>query len=254
MGFVHAAILRRGFDSVKVGLLFVACLALAACGGGGGGGGSPGSGGSLAVTPTSINFVAQQNGLTPPSQVLTATYSETNVGQVVAGWPVGTTPPPWLTLLAGGSQSSPVTFSVVPSSPTLPVGTYTATVVIGTGTSSGSVISIRNVPVTYEIGTITFTPSSANLTSAAGHPTATGTLFSVTSSRGTGGWVLNGPNYAFGEPTGWLGISFSGPNLPTTMTLTGDATPLAAGTYHATINIGDGPFTGQLAVTYTVTP
>lgn len=248
MGFVRAAYLSRGLDSVKVGVFYVVCLALAACGGGGGGGDSAsGSGGSLVITPTSFNFVAQQNGLLPAPQSLTGTFSETNVGQIVAGYPIGSTPPSWLNLTIP-SNSSPFTVTVAPSTTALTPGTYSATVLVGTGTSNGNVISIRSASVTYQVGLVTIAPSSVVLASTAGVPSAS-TAISVSSSKGTAGWSLSSFNYSAGA-TGWLDLSFNGPNLPATLTVRGLALP--AGNYTATVDISDGTFVSTLSVTYNV--
>ena len=249
MGFVHAAFLRRVFDLLKVGEFCVVCFALAACGGGGGGGGesAPGSGGSLAITPTSMTFFAQSNKVPPPSQVITATYTEPNVAQVVAGWPVGTTPPSWLTLTSGGSIASPVTFNVIPFTANLPVGIYTATVVIGTATSNGSVISIRNATVTYDIGDLTVSPTSVSLT-APDSTTPSGVVpVSVTSSLGSVPWTTT-VNYASGN--NWLNIAPSSVNLPTTLNIS--AIPQPTGNYLATVTLNDGRSIVLFQVQYTV--
>lgn len=250
MGFVRAAFMKRGVDSVKVGAFYAVCLVLAACGGGGGGGDSaPGSGGSLVITPTSFNFVAQTNGALPLPQSLTGTFSETNVGQIVAGYPIGTIPPTWLNLTIP-SNSSPFTVTVAPSTTALSAGTYSATVLVGTGTSNGTVISIRSASVTYQVGSVTIAPSSVVLASTAGVPTASGPI-SVSSSKGTAGWSLSSFNYT-GPATGWLHPSFNSPNLPASMTLNVD--PLPAGNYSATFDISDGTFLATMSVTYNVSP
>lgn len=185
MEFAYTAFLRRGLDSMKVGLLVVACLALTACGGGGGGSsGAAGSGGSLAITPTTMTFFVQKNQATPPAQVLTATYSETNVAQVVAGYPVGTTPPVWLSITPGGSTASPVTFNLSTTTSALSAGIHTATVVIGTGTSNGSVISIRNATVNYDVSDLVVNPNVVTLTAPNNTSPSDHVLVAVASSLG----------------------------------------------------------------------
>lgn len=249
MGFLNAAFAKCGRISSTFCILLVASFLLSACGGGGGGGGgsAAGSGGSLAITPTSLTFFAQTNKVPPPSQVITATYSESNVAQVVAGWPVGTTPPTWLTLTSGGSTASPVTFNVIPFTAALPVGTYTATVVIGTGTSNGSVISIRNATVTYEIGDLTVSPTSVNLTAPASNTPSGVVPVSVSSSLGSVPWTTI-VNYASGN--NWLNIAPSSVNLPATLNLS--AIALSTGTYLATVTLNDGRSIVLFQVQYTV--
>ena len=248
MGFIQVKFAKSGGRLARYCFLVVASLVLCACGGGGDS--SPaGSGGSLAITPTILRFLAESNGALQAPQSITATYSESNVAQVVAGYPSDITPPTWLDLIVTGT-TSPVTVNVIPKSTALVPGFYTTTIVIATVTSNGTVISSRNATVTYQIVTVSVSPLSVNLTAVAGNPSAVVPVV-ITSGLDFHTWTTS-TSYS-NATTGWLSITpSSGQSLPATLSFSGNALP--AGTYTATVTIGAGTFSAQLPVTYVVSP
>ena len=234
----------------------VCALLLAACGGGGGGGGggpAVGSGGSLTLAPTSLSFVADQNGAVPASKNIIATFNEATVAFFVVGIPAGQPVPPWLNFSYSGN-ASPITVTIGPNTTAMAPGTYSATVRIVTAAADQSVISLRDAPVTYTLnGIIAASPTSLNFdeqigvsTPAAQNVTVSDTANSSyawtasTSYQSGSGWLLlNGAPAANGQtvtqPT--LAASVSG-------------AALQPGTYKATIQISGNGRTANVAVTY----
>src|SRR5712691_5891446 len=189
-----------------------AFILLASCGGGGGGGGgAPGSGGSLVINPTALNFSAEQNGTNPPPQGVTAAYTEPNVAILVAGFPAGTTPPTWLDLTISG-LSSPFTVNVIPNTTVLSPGTYTATVRIATAAADHTLISFRDASVSYTInGFVTASSASLSFDELVGQTTP-GAQNLMVSDTGNGSYAWSaGITYQSG--TNWLmlnGLSTAG--------------------------------------------
>jgi hypothetical protein len=129
-------------------------ILLTACGGGGGGGSDSGGGGSasstsIAVSPDSLSFKANQFGSPPPAQSVVATYQGDGV---IAGYPPDQGNPGWLSISAAGSgTNSPVTFNLAPLNVSLAPGVYHTTVRFLTGHADGTDLKYKDVAVTYEI-------------------------------------------------------------------------------------------------------
>lgn len=142
--------MRTGVNLVKYGVYALVLLVIPACGGGGGSSPSPavGSGGSLTVQPASLVFNARVGVALPPPQTIMASFTEPQVANLLIGFPPGTTPLSWLQLGAVG-HASPVQITVTVTSVSMPAGTYTVTVRVVTVAADQSVISLRDVPVTY---------------------------------------------------------------------------------------------------------
>jgi hypothetical protein len=141
-----------------------------------------------------------------------------------------------------------VTFNVFPTTAALPVGTYTATVVIGTGTANGSVISIRDATVSYVIGDITVSQANIILTAPASNTPSPAVQISVSSTLGAVP-LFTTVNYLSG-PGNWLTIVPDDVNHTTKLDFSGNALP--TGTYNATVILNDSRSSVQVNVTYTV--
>lgn len=142
--------MRAGANLVRYGIYVLVLLVLSACGGGGGGGGDsgPGSGGSLTVTPKSLVFNARVGVALPAPQTITASFTEPNVGALLVGLPPGSANPTWLSASTSGN-SSPVQIQFTVTSVSMPANTYTTTIRLLTLGTDQSIISIRDVPITY---------------------------------------------------------------------------------------------------------
>ncbi|HKQ25665.1 MAG TPA: IPT/TIG domain-containing protein [Burkholderiales bacterium] len=250
MKIVAGSLPNRRRVSAMFGLIVAASLVLSACGGGGGGGSdSPGSGGSLAITPTALNFSAEQNGALPSPQGITATYSESNVAKFVVGYPVGTIPPTWLDLSISGA-SSPLTVNAVPTTTALPPGTYTATVSIATATANDTIISLRNATVTYTVSTLLVSPVAIDFVTTTGIQPASTTLNLDTNSAGT---AWSGTIAYTSASGGWLSLTApTSAVLPASVTVNADVTSIPAGVHTATITIHAGSTTTVVPVSLTV--
>lgn len=222
-------------------------FALSACGGGGGGGGDGGPG--FTVNPRNLTFTAAStSSATPPNQTVTLNVT----GQV------------FVAAFFGGAAISNVTFvdtgpatrvyTVVPRTPaSLGIGTHTGTlrIIVCADANCNSPLSgsPTDVGITYQIGGLTLSPSSVNLTAVEGVASAPVGV-NVSNVNGSAAWTTS-ISYA-GNPAGWLTVPASGATLPATLNFAG--APLPAGTYSATVTISTASHSLPIPVTYTVRP
>lgn len=223
-------------------------FALSACGGGGGGGNSggggsnnnPGSGGSLVVNPTTLTFTATQHDVLPLARNIVATFSEPDIAVVVAGFPAGGPQPTWLDLSIFGN-GSPLNINVRPNTTALAPGNYTATVRVITARADQTIISLRDVPVTYTVSAFqpllqgSYVVPYVATTNVAGDVIIRGQgLAGVTSVsfNNVGAGNVSGTNVSVVNGTE---VHASYPGLP-------------AGVYAVTLNAGAIPFSANLVV------
>ncbi|MFV1983659.1 MAG: hypothetical protein ACC657_08995, partial [Thiohalomonadales bacterium] len=137
---------------VQITILISFSVLISACGGGGGVGKTsviPGAGGSLAISPGSLTFTADTNGAIPASQMLMASFTEPDVAGLAIGYPAGVTIPTWLTLSSTGT-TSPIQINVSVNTTAFTAGSSRSTTVrIISGKADQTIISIRDVKVTY---------------------------------------------------------------------------------------------------------
>jgi alpha-tubulin suppressor-like RCC1 family protein len=106
---------------------------------------------SIALSDTSLSFIAFEGSSSPPSQQITisnaGTGTLTNLSLGTVTYALGE-PTDWLVLVALDSTTAPTTFSVTPTLGLLGVGTYTATVPV---LSSVAGNSPQLLTITFEI-------------------------------------------------------------------------------------------------------
>ena len=228
-------------------------LSLAACGGGdggGGGGSDPSTAPGLAVSPTSMSFSAVHNGAIPPTQTFQVTITRPDAAIVIAGFPVGVTPPTWL------DQSSNL-FNCTPSlssctlvarilTTNLVPGTYTTTLRFVIGNASQQLLALRDVQVSYTINAnpIAASPSSLNFASIVGGPAPAAQQVTLTGDVGS--WTSSANQL-------WIGVAPSSGTGVGTVNISVNPTGLAPGTYTGSVTFSSGGNTAPVNVTLTVT-
>lgn len=230
--------------SRSVFLSLAAALALAGCGGGGGSSVTPGGGGgggtttgSVAVSPSGLQFTTPS----APPQTFTVSSSASNVAAPVIDGSTCTINGQQIVTITGGGGTLPATYTVTPNPALQPVagalpGTYgNCTLVFTSGTN------VATLPIlvgTNSSGPQTLTATPSSLTFAATNAAAQ--TFTVTGNAGTGpGTVsVNGTSC-----TGIAAVSGSGGAPPQTFTVT----PVGAG--GCSIVVVDGEVTTTVPVT-----
>jgi hypothetical protein len=142
----------------------------------------------------------------------------------------------------------------------LAAGTCTLT---ATRAADANYLEASSLPQSFEVtqATIGLSPTSVTFTATAGGSDPAVQTVDVTNT-GTGalsGLAVGTPSYQGGEPTGWLAASIAASTAPTTVTLTPTLGSLAAGTYHATVDVtssasGVTNSPQTITVTFTVNP
>jgi len=238
-------------------------LLLAACGGGGGGGGGgsdPSTAPGLAVSPSSLSFTAVQNGATPPTQSFQVTITRPDAAIVIAGFPVGVTPPSWLdrssNLFSCTPSLSSCTLIVRISTTFLAPGTYTTTIRFVIGNTSQQLLALRDVQVSYTVQPQTgfgANPASLSFSQLKGGAAPAAQTLGITE--------LGGASYAWNAAivylsgSGWLNVngagSASGATLPASLTVSINPT-VALGTLNALIRLTGNGNTLDVPVSYTL--
>jgi hypothetical protein len=242
-----AAIVRRLFAVSAV-------LLLAACGGGGGGGGGgatdPGQAGGMSVSPTSLAFTAQSNGVTPAVQSITLSITASDAAYVLAGVPSGSTLPSWLSIDWANSPGANV-LNVFITTTGLSPGTRTATLRLGIARAEQTLIAYRDVQVTYTVTSrISATPAALSFTQFIGSAAAAAqTLNFSDNGGGSYPWTTS---VAYQSGSGWLTLSAaSGGSLPAAISV-GVNPNAGAGTYNATIIATGNGDSVSIPVSYSV--
>jgi len=196
------------------------------------------------------SFVMSYSGGSTPPSPLTLNIEATGASPL--GFSYATGLPPWLQISSAGSSLSTPTDLIVTVLPqTLATGTYLAQILlIPSGTGGETVVVpllllVTDAPaVVPSVSKLSFTaaPGAGPQNQTVSVDAASETAFTATTSTASGG--------------SWLSVSPANgvANLATLVTVTADATSLAAGTYQGTVTLTTtGGVVSQIAVTFTVT-
>lgn len=238
--------------------LFIAFsfLLLAACGGGGGGGSSSSStGDGFSVSTTALSFSAEQNGALPASQDIQTSFTNPEAYYVGAAYPPGVTPVSWLTITESGSGNA-YTFHFAVNTTSLSPGTYNTTIGLGIARRDGSIITYKNISVSYTVQPLhglNVAPQSVSFSQLLGD--ATPSPQSVTLSEISGSSYAWNASVSYQTGSGWLNVNgssqSSGNSLPATLSLS--INPLTSlGTYSAVVHVTGTNGALDIPVSYTV--
>lgn len=195
---------------------------------------------AIGLAPTTMSFAATSGGGSPGAKTATVTNSG---GGILTGLAVGTITytggnPGWLSATLD-QATAPAVLTLMPTTPALPVGSYSATVPVTSGVAGNSP---RNVTVNLTVSpppSITLSPNSLTFTGTTGQPNPSpGTVTITNGGSGTlTGLAIGAIAYGAGQPTGWLSASLSSTTAPATLVVTPTTGALAAGTYTATVPV-----------------
>jgi hypothetical protein len=135
----------------RVALVCLVLLSLAACGGGGGDDGGSGGGdrGGFTLGATTATFGALRNRAQPADVRIPITVTGSAVAAIGAAF-IGQTPPPWLFVNIEGTGRN-LTLVLRATDTSLNAGRYTSTVTIGSADQAGTVLTTREVQITYDV-------------------------------------------------------------------------------------------------------
>jgi IPT/TIG domain-containing protein/BACON domain-containing protein len=241
-------------------------LLLAACTGGGGGGGGmsstadPSTAPGLTVNPTSVSFVALQNGPIPPTQDVQITISRQDAVVVSADFPPGVAPPTWLdqsdSRFTGSGDNWTLTGAILTTS--LAPGTYTTTLRVTIADSADKVLAFRDVQLSYTIQPLVgpaASPQSFGFTQLQGGPVPAAQILGL-SDLGGGSYAWNA-SISYQSGNGWLKIdgqsTASGTSLPALLSL-GVNSSSTLGTLNAIVRITGNGKSIDVPVSFTVSP
>lgn len=208
--------------------------------------------GSVVVTPTSLAISGFIGSASAATQNLQVTSSDPLASHsfFVTATSVGN----WLTVSAStGITPSTLVVGANLSGITTP-GPYQGQITIIPQTGLGANVPIT-IPVTLTVTaqfTVSLTPTSLSLTSAAGSTTpATGTV-QVAASAGNPAFTTTATT---GDGASWLSVTSSSTTLPATLTVAANPFGLAQGTYSGNIAIVSGGTTvANIPVSFAVVP
>jgi|GEM_PF-1924206 len=197
---------------------------------------------SLSVAPTSLSFSAAAGSTTVLRQSLSVTAgSRTRFTVSAAGQSNGRV---WLSVAPTGTLATPQTLTVSVNPSGLTAGTYSGTISI---TSNNRTLT---VPVTLALAsatrTLTLNPTSLAFTATAGGASPAPQSIGVSASPNTTFTVTK-------SAAAWLGVTPTSGTTPATLTVSANASGLAAGTYTGTIGVTGNGLTRNAGVTFTVT-
>jgi nitrite reductase/ring-hydroxylating ferredoxin subunit len=214
---------------------------------------------ALAVAPSSEVFSAVQGEASPAAQTVAITNAGggnlTGLATVVAygaGGPAG-----WLAATLD-TQTAPAVLTLTPTTTSLPVGAYSATVQVTSPTAANAPLSVAvSLLVAAPAPSMIGLAATSVLFAAVAHGSNPSRQSIVITNAGAG--TLNELSvgkigYGSGE-SGWLAARISPSTAPATLTLTPSTEELGAGTYTATVPVlataaGNSP--QQVEVTLTV--
>jgi alpha-tubulin suppressor-like RCC1 family protein/pimeloyl-ACP methyl ester carboxylesterase len=219
---------------------------------------------TIALSSPTAQFTTTVGGANPPSQNSlqvtnsgSGTLSGLSTGTITyqAGQPTG-----WLTASLS-SATAPATVTLAAVTGALPVGTYTASVPVGSTapfvTNSPRPITVTFVVTAASNPTIALSGSTATFAATVGgaNPPSQNSIQVTNSGSGTlNGLSLGTITYQAGQPTGWLTASLSSATAPATVTLAVVTGALPAGTYTALVPIrSSAPFVTNSPRTISVT-
>lgn len=162
----------------------------------------------------------------------------------------------WLNASLSGS---PAILSIQPSLAGLPAGSYSAVVIVTDPAASNGAVGVGVALTITDIPAISL---SATQIRFSGTPSSSNPPPQAVTVTNVGGSTLSNLSvgtitYGAGEPTGWVTASLSGTAAPSTLTLSANIVPLAAGTYSASVPILDGSASNTpqtISVTSSVSP
>ena len=199
-----------------------------------GGGGAA----TLTVAPSSLIFNATQGGSAPPSQVVTLTANGAITYSSTISYSANSGAATWLNLnpASGFISSTSVPVTVAASQVGLAAGTYTATVTfkdtanMGTFTTLNVTLTVTAAPV------LSAAPTALSFASQVGSNPASQTV-TLTASNGPITYTTSYSGALTVTASPASGTVASGGNSPVTISV--NATGLAAGTYTATVTFQD---------------
>ena len=232
-------------------------LTLQGCGGGGGTSGPPSVPGGFTISANTAIFNAIE-GLQPTApQVLHVHLLDHSTTYLGAAYVVPQTQPSWLNVtITGTAPDYDVTLSITQT--TLPVGTHSAVVTLGTANTAGTVLSSQNVTVNLTIlQPLSVDQKSISASSILGEANAATTTTVKVSADMSTQWTV--------QPSAtWIKTSLNGGTGAASISITTDPTSLPVGTTTGTVTLTDSANPSNSAVisvteqisapTLTVTP
>ena len=210
----------------------------------------------LWLSSSSLSFSTAVGGANPSAQ----TVSVSNAGGgtlsgLSASVSYGGSASGWLSATLSAT-AAPATLTVQPSTGSLVVGTYTATVSVA---SSVSGIAAQNVTVSFVVSQTPViglsTRSLSFYTTTGGANPSPGAVLVFNSGGGTLSGLSASVSYPQGQPSGWLNASVPG-TAPGALAVQATTGSLAAGSYTATVSVGSsmaGVSAQSVSVTFTIT-
>ncbi len=248
---------RASSGGVRALVVLVSAVAIPACGGGGGGGGGVAPPpGILVVQPSSLSFVAVDNGPNPAVQA----FHLSNTGASAFAWSA-TSSTAWVVPAPASGNLAPgqsVTVSVTVDASSFGVGTQTASITLSAPGATGTPITVAvQLTVTAAAPIISLSSASLNFTGTVGGANPAGQTVTL-SNAGVGTLV-----YIATPNARWINVSPAGGTAPATLTVSVDITGLGQGVYSGFVTIwssyastpdqaANSPV--RLAITLTVNP
>jgi hypothetical protein len=205
---------------------------------------SSGTGPSLLVSPTSLNFSGTAGSSNPSAQTAAVTTT--------ASWTAASNQS-WLTV-SGLSGTGNATLSIGVNLPGLAAGGYTGAVTVTASGASGSpqtiTVSLTVVAANTTPG-VSVLPASLSFGAIAGGSNPAAQSIAISNS---GGGVLN---WTAGKTQPWLTLGATSGTGAASLSVQAVTGALAAGTYNDTITIsaaGASPASQTVGVTFTVSP
>ena len=201
---------------------------------------------SLSVVPAALSFSGTAEGANPAAK----TVAVTNTGSGSLSF-TASDDAPWLSVTPG-SGTAPRDLSVSVSTAGLAPGTHTATVRVE---SAGSQGSPKLIPVTLTLDApvpvLAVAPATLSFSTVVGAASPAAKTLAVSN---TGAGTLN---YSVSDNAAWLSVSPASGTAPGNVSVSVNATGLAAGTYNGIVTVTSGGATGSPAtipVEFTVEP
>jgi uncharacterized protein (TIGR03437 family) len=199
------------------------------------------AGASIAVSPTSLTFMAAVGGASPAAQ----TIAITNGGGGTLAWTATTSGGSWLSVSAT-SGTAPSELSVAVSSAGLVAGTYTGEVQITSTGASNSPVSVAvTLTVSANTATLVVSPSTLSFQYTVGGAGALQNLAQnisiVNAGGGTISWTASASDF-------WLSATPSAGPAPAQVAIAVNPANLAAGTYTGSVSISSPGAAGSPAM------
>jgi len=192
---------------------------------------------TLTVSPTALSFTATSGGSSPSAQSLSVSASPNST------FTASKSAAAWLTV-APTAGTTPATLTVSASVTGLAAGTYSGTITV-----SGNGLT-RSVAVTFTVTssgtpTLSVSPTALSFSATVGGTSPGAQTVSVSAS----------PNTTFTaskSAAAWLTVAPGSGTTPASLSVTANATGLAAATYNGTITVSGNGLTRTVTVTFVV--